>query len=73
MPDTEKRIRNRMTAMGLSENQLADRTAIPRMTLRRRLANPKSLTLAETERICDVLHCSAPWLIFGINTAADVA
>lgn len=68
MPDTEKRIRNRMTAMGLSENALADRTAIPRMTLRRRLTDPKTLTLDEAERICDVLGVTGPWLLFGIDS-----
>lgn len=73
MPDTEKRIRNRMTAMGLSENALADRTAIPRMTLRRRLVDTDSMTLAEVERIALALDTSAPWILFGIETAADVA
>lgn len=73
MPETEKRIRNRMTAMGLSENVLADRTAIARMTLRRRLADPTSMTCAEVERIAEALDTTAPWLLFGIEIAEEVA
>lgn len=57
-------LRSRMTNLGVSENALADRAAIPRSTLHRRLADPRSFYLDEIERVADALEIKElPWLI----------
>lgn len=71
MQATADRIKDQMTALGLSVNSLAEETAIPRMTLTRRLADPASLTLAEIDRLAVALDTSSLWLTTGLS-AADV-
>ena len=44
-------IREQMKQAKHSENSLAEATGIPRVTLRRRLADPEDLTLSEVTRI----------------------
>lgn len=66
----ERRIRDRMTELKISVKALADTTAIPRMTLTRRLTDPASLTLNELERIAAALDTSPIFLATGQGDAA---
>lgn len=70
MQEVADRIRDRMTACRFTVKALADTTAIPRMTLTRRLTDPASLTLNELERIATALDTSAVYLATGIEDAA---
>lgn len=58
------RITSLRLAAGLSESRLADSSAIPRTTFKRRLVNPASFTLAELENVAAVLGVepSSLWL-----------
>lgn len=49
------RIKALRKAKGLSEAQLAVDSAIPRVTLRRRLATPETFTLIELQRLAAAL------------------
>jgi len=51
-------------AAGLSESRLADDSAIPRTTFKRRMVDPSSFTLAELESVAGVLGVEpgALWL-----------
>lgn len=69
MQGTDNRIRHRMAEVDISVNALADATAIPRMTLTRRLADPSGLTFGELERIADALDVSALYLLTGDEAA----
>lgn len=66
--DTATRIREQMQAAGISVNALADATAIPRMTLTRRLARPDTFTLTEIERVATALNVRVSWIL-GIDAA----
>lgn len=59
------RIRERMEALDVSVNALAEAAAIPRMTLTRRLVDPSALTLAEIERIAEALDTTALFIMTG--------
>lgn len=59
-----------MTELKISVKALADTTAIPRMTLTRRLTDPASLTLNELERIAAALDTSPIFLATGQGDAA---
>jgi plasmid maintenance system antidote protein VapI len=59
-----------MSACHITVKALADTTAIPRMTLTRRLTDPSSLTLNELERIATALDTSAIYLATGHGDAA---
>ncbi len=52
-------------AAGLSESRLADNSAIPRTTFKRRLVDPASFTLAEFERLAGALDVEPGWLWLG--------
>lgn len=56
-------------AAGLSESRLADDSAIPRTTFKRRMVNPATFTLAEVERIAGVLGVNPGWLWLGDDAA----
>lgn len=49
------RIEAKRLADGISVASLAEKTAIPRQTLTRRLSDPASFTLTEITRVADVL------------------
>ena len=70
MQEVADRIRTRMAAREITVKALADTTAIPRMTLTRRLTDPSSLTLNELERIATALDTSAVELYVGAGVAA---
>lgn len=70
MQEVETRIRERMTSQNITVKALAESTAIPRMTLSRRLVDPASLTLSELERIAAALDTSAIYLATGCEVAA---
>lgn len=48
-------IQSRMQEQGISEKRLADETFIPRITLRRRFAVPRNLTVSELATIAKQL------------------
>lgn len=54
----------------MTVKSLAEATAIPRMTLSRRLTDPRSLTLEELERIATALDTSPIYLSTGRGDAA---
>lgn len=58
-PSLTDRIEQQRTRQGMSLRTLADTAAIPRVTLKRRLADPRSFTLAELARIFDALGIKA--------------
>lgn len=64
-----ERIEAQRVAAGLSETQLATESAIPRMTLKRRLLDPTGFKLSELERIANVLDVKVSWLL-GYEDAA---
>lgn len=70
MQHVTDRIRQRMDACSLTVKALAETTAIPRMTLSRRLVDPSSLTLSELERIAAALDTSPLYLATGVELAA---
>lgn len=70
MQGTKDRIERHMDATGHTVTSLADATAIPRMTLTRRLTDPSTLTLAEVERIAGALDVTALYLLTGSEDAA---
>lgn len=59
------RITTLRQASGLSESRLADTSAIPRTTFKRRLVNPGTFTLAEMERLAHALEADPAWLWLG--------
>lgn len=58
MQQITDRIRAEMAANGLSVSGLSRKTAIPRVTLIRRLADPTTMTLSEVSRIAEALGIS---------------
>lgn len=72
MQDIAERIKDRMEDLGFSVNSLADETAIPRMTLTRRIADPTSLTLAEVDRLARALGTTSLFLATGLTSAEVV-
>jgi transcriptional regulator with XRE-family HTH domain len=70
MQQVSTRIRERMDAQRLTVKALSEITAIPRMTLTRRLADPSSLTLNELERVAMALDTSPVYLATGREVAA---
>jgi transcriptional regulator with XRE-family HTH domain len=52
-------------AHGLSESQLADASAIPRTTFRRRLVAPGTFALDELVRLAEVLDTTPSYLWLG--------
>lgn len=70
MHEVSMRIRQRMEELRFSVKSLGDTTAIPRMTLTRRLADPSTLTLNELERIATALDTSPLYLATGHEVAA---
>lgn len=62
-------ITTRITALrqasGLSESRLADSSAIPRTTFKRRLVNPATFTLGEMERLAEALEADPAWIWLG--------
>lgn len=64
------RIRGLMEDSGTSVKGLAEATAIPRVTLSRRLANPADFTLAEIDRIATALGVSPIYLLTGSEAVA---
>jgi transcriptional regulator with XRE-family HTH domain len=70
MQQVSRRIRSRMVARRLTVKALSEITAIPRMTLSRRLTDPSSLTLNELERIAGALDTSPVYLATGSEDAA---
>lgn len=69
MHGIDNRIRQRMTDTGTSVKALSEATAIPRMTLSRRLVDPDTLALAEVDRIAAALETTALWLLTGLDAA----
>jgi transcriptional regulator with XRE-family HTH domain len=65
MTQIATRIQALREAAGLSESRLADNSAIPRTTFKRRLVNPASFTLEEIERLADALDADPAWLWLG--------
>jgi transcriptional regulator with XRE-family HTH domain len=55
MDTAQERISSLMEERGLTVKALAERAGIPRMTLTRRLADPRTFTLGEVDRIAAVL------------------
>lgn len=72
MQAAAERIKDLMTSLGISVSSLADQTAIPRMTLTRRLADPANLTLAEIDRIATALETTSLYLTTGLASAEVV-
>lgn len=70
MQGIEDRIRQRMADREVSVNALAEASAIPRMTLTRRLNDPATLALSEVDRIAAALGTTAHWLLTGAEDAA---
>jgi len=70
MQQVSTRIRERMAALDISVKSLSETTAIPRMTLTRRLADPATLTLNELERVAVALDTSPLYLVTGRESAA---
>lgn len=64
------RIRGLMEASGTSVKGLAEATAIPRVTLSRRLATPSDFTLAELDRIAAALGVTTMYLMLGDRAAS---
>ncbi|HEY9353775.1 MAG TPA: helix-turn-helix transcriptional regulator [Nocardioides sp.] len=60
-----RRVRSVMDAAGMSQNELADRSGIARVTLRRRLDGHSAFTLNESERIAAALGTSLDELLLG--------
>ena len=58
---------------GLTPHGLATETAIPYVTLRRRVTNPDDLRLSEMKRIADVLDITTSDLIATLNAAPRTA
>lgn len=52
-------------AHGLSESQLADASAIPRTTFRRRLVAPGTFTMDEIDRLASTLETTPTYLWLG--------
>ena len=69
MEQITARITTLREAAGLSETRLADNSAIPRTTFKRRLVNPASFTLAEVERLAEALSTDPGWLWRGDEAA----
>lgn len=69
MEQITTRIKALREAAGLSESRLADNSAIPRTTFKRRLVNPATFTLAEVERLAKVLGTDPGWLWRGDDAA----
>lgn len=63
------RINELRKAAGLSESRLADNSAIPRTTFKRRLVDPASFTLKELGRLAAVLGTDPGWLWHGDDAA----
>lgn len=63
------RISGLMEESGLSVKALAEATAIPRVTLSRRLADPSTFTLAELERVAAALKVTPLFLLTGKDAA----
>lgn len=63
------RINSLREASGLSESRLADVSAIPRTTFKRRLVDPSSFTLREIERLASALGTDPGWLWRGDDAA----
>lgn len=70
MQEVATRIRERLDARAMTVKALAEATAIPRMTLSRRLTDPRSMTLEELERIAIALDTSPIYLSTGQDDAA---
>lgn len=58
-----QRIEQQRVAAGLSETQLATMSAIPRMTLKRRMVDPSTFKMSELERVAAALDVTVLWLI----------
>lgn len=71
MQGIDNRIRERMDTLAVSVNALAETSAIPRMTLTRRLTDPATLTLSEVDRIAEALSVSSLYLMTGRRTSGD--
>ena len=56
------RINSAMKRDGLSLTRLAEASAMPRMTLSRRLADPADFTLGELERVASAIGMTADQL-----------
>jgi transcriptional regulator with XRE-family HTH domain len=69
MDQITARITSLREAAGLSESRLADNSAIPRTTFKRRLINPATFTLAEIESLAGVLGVDVGWLWLGDDAA----
>lgn len=55
MEPITNRINQLREARGLSESRLADNSQIPRTTFKRRLADPRTFTMREFERVAGAL------------------
>lgn len=69
MDHIASRIIELRTSLGISETALADTCAIPRTTFKRRLVDPRTITLAELDRLADALNTTPEWLWFGEDAA----
>lgn len=69
MKEIATRINSLREASGLSESRLADDSAIPRTTFKRRLIDPGTFTLGEMERLAGVLGTDPGWLWHGDDAA----
>lgn len=65
MTTISERIEARMAELGLSETQTATEAAMARMTFKRRLVDPMTMTVGELERLASALDTNVLWLTFG--------